>query len=484
MKNFILSSLFILFLFSSCKKSWLEVVPLGNLVAKTTDDYSKLMNDPAFYLNNYDGGWQEPMLMGDDVAAETQYFINRDIFRVPLFQWKDTIYATPDQVAGALQDHSTRVYTLNKIINEVMNSTEGTEAQKKAIRAEALATRAWTHFNMANYYCKPYNASTASSDPGFWYTTQPDVNQSSFPRGTLQQTYDMIIKDLTEALAAIPRIQPFVTRMSRPAVEGILGKVYLFMGRYNDALPLLNAALEDVTANGQTILYNYNETLAPNGSFMPINNMSGPNSPGQDMNNLKEAVLSKVFNSGFYNKISSYGLVLSARAAALYSPGDFRLLFYTNRNPDFTVNVNGRLRKYGVSYSRYGLQLPELYLLQAECKARLNDLSGAVTAVETLRKNRMPVADATVPAPVAGNQAALIKFIVDERTREFAMEGYRWFDMRRLAADPLFAGESYTHTMYNADGTTATYQLKLPERLVLKIPRNVTDANPDIVNNP
>ena len=111
-------------------------------------------------------------------------------------------------------------------------------------------------------------------------------------------------------------------------------------------------------------------------------------------------------------------------------------------------------------------------------------MSGAIADVETLRKNRMPVADAPVPVDTAGNQTNLIKFIIDERIREFALEGYRWYDMRRLSVDPLFAGMNFTHTLYNANGTTTVFTLKQPSRLVLMFPRNVADANPEMQNNP
>lgn len=483
MKRLFLYSVLLISL-SSCKKGWLEVVPFGKQLATTTDDYDKLMNDPALYLYQYSGGWQEPMLMGDEVAVETPYFVNRSLFTPPLFQWKDTIYTNPDQLVQTLYLHSSQMYEINKIINEVMEADGGTEAKKKEIRAEALATRAWSHFNMVNYYGNPYKASTAATDLGFPYNTAADINQTSFPRGTLQQTYDLIIQDYKEALLSIQDKPLFVTRMSRPAVEGLLGKVYMFMGKYSEALPLLNDALAHVTANGQTSLYNYNQTFGTGGSFLPVDVNYGPQSPGQNVNDVQEAVVSKIYNCGPYTQYPNSGLVLAPQAAALYGANDFRLQFYTTRNSDFTPNAGGRLRKYGVQYARFGLQLADLYLLSAECKARLNDLAGAQADLFMLRKNRMPEADAAIPTAIVSNQNALIRFIIDERIREFAMEGYRWFDMRRLSVDPLFAGTSYTHTMYNADGTTTVFTLNQPNRLVLKIPLNIINANPDMVNNP
>jgi hypothetical protein len=196
-----------------------------------------------------------------------------------------------------------------------------------------------------------------------------------------------------------------------------------------------------------------------------------------------------VFYNGpltFGAALGNTGLVITPQTAALYGPTDWRLQFYSAKNSDGSLNPGGRLRKYGVSYSRCGLQLSELYLLRAECEARQNDLAGAKTDVEALRIKRMPAADAPVPGVIATDQTSLIKFIIDERIREFAAEGYRWFDMRRLSVDPLFAGQSFTHTLYNDDvsNSTVVYTLNQPNRLTLQLPVTYINANPGMKNNP
>ncbi|ACU60152.1 RagB/SusD family nutrient uptake outer membrane protein [Chitinophaga pinensis] len=472
--------------FIACKDSFLEVVPLGSQVAVTTDDYDKLMNDPAYYLQSFAGGWQEQTLMEDDIDAEEVYLLQGSQQMLRLFQWQDVIYQQQDQAPWAVTLWLEQLYSLNKIINEVMVSSGGSNEQKRSIRAQALATRAWTYFQFINFYGKPYVESTAGNDPGFPIIEQADVSMTGFTRASVQSVYDFIIKDLNAAIADLP-VKPLIqTRMSRPAAEGLLGKVYLYMGRNDDALKTFNAAFTDL-AGSDSHLYDYNQTLAPGGAFLPVDMMIGPSQgPGNNQNDLTEAVISKVFYNGPYsgNQLGNNGLVLAPWAAALYGASDLRLQLYTNTNPDLSPNTGGRLRKYGVQYARMGLQLPDLYLLRAECKARLNDLQGAVADIETLRKNRMPAADATIPASIAGNQTALIRFIFDERVREFAAEGYRWFDMRRQSVDPLFAGQVFTHTLHKADGTAATYTLKQPNRLVLQLPPTLVNANPGIPNNP
>ena len=472
---------------ASCGKKYLEIVPLGDQVAVTTSDYDKLMNDPAFYFSSGGGGLSEAQLMGDDVDAEAAFFngVDQTGTRDRLFQWSDTPYQRTTTLPLMLQKELTQRYELNKIIIEVMSSTGGTDQQKRSILAEAMATRAWSNFQLASYYCKPYNASTAGTDPGFPIIDTRDVNVTHFTRGTVQQTYDSIIADFRSAISDLPVTPVTPTRMSRAAAEGLLGKVYLFMGRSSDALPLLTDALSIVTTSGFARLYDYNQTLGPGGAFQPIDPYFGPQGPGQNYSDLTEAVLSKVFYNGSYtgNGTGNNGLVLSDAMAALFQPGDLRLLFYTSNDPDGSPNPDGRLRKF-VTYSRWGLQLPELILLSAECKARTNDLSGAKADVESLRVKRMPPADAVVPADTVANQTAMIKFIIDERVREFAMEGYRWNDMRRLSLDGLYTGISFIHHLYDGSGGTTSYTLRQPNRLTLRLPPYIVDSNPGMENNP
>lgn len=475
---------------SACKKDFLNIVPLGSQVASTTNDYDQLMNDPLFYYFNAGGGWQELVLMGDEVGADATYFNQGSAQMINAFQWKDDIVLPTDAMPVECRLQLSGLYQCNKVIAEVESSAGGTDSLKAQIKAEAMATRAWTNFEFINFYAKPYLAATATTDPGWPIIDQANVSISKYQRASVQAVYDFMIRDLTSAIAHLPVKAKILTRMSRPAAEGLLGKIYMFMGRYNDAAPLLKAALADVAAAGVPVLYDYNQTLAPGGSFLPIDPSYGPNSPGEFYTDITESVVSKVFNNGPYSPFNSSpfgnsGLVLAPWAAALYDSADLRLKLYSDTNLDGSVIGGGRLRKYGVEWSRCGLQLADLYLLSAECKARLNDLGGAKNDVELLRKRRMPMPDAAVPVNVASNQTALIKFIIEERIREFAMEGARWFDMRRLSVDPLFTGTTFKHVLYNNDtgNTTTTYTMDQPNRLTLRIPPAIIGLNPGMENN-
>lgn len=480
MKNiFLFSRLVLCILFIgvlvSCKKSFLEIVPKGSQVAETTNDYDLLMSDPHFA--NIDCSVIIPL--GDEVAAVTPYFTNAELRTQRLFRWDAVIYE-PEEDAPELGIMQT-IYSYNKIINEVMGSSGGTEQQKKEIQAEAKAGRAWTYFLLINYYGKPYNEVTAATDPGFPIVKEADINEVKFSRATVKEVYDFIIDDLIEAISVLPSQITHRRRMSGIAANILLAKVYMTMGKFEEALPLLNSAFTGISSSDVPLqLYNYNIVFQPDGLFQPISSM-GPNSPYAWVNS------EVVFMKETYNVWAFWydELVLSPQASSLYKSSDLRLKFYSAASYFGDIYPLSMLRRIGRGNSEIGVILPEFYLLLAECKARLNDLPGAIANVETLRKNRMPEEDAPVPSSITGNKEALVKFILEERIREFALQGYRWLDMRRLSVDPEYnLTVNYTHKVYDLSGNETETITLTPERLTLQFPQKIMNQNPGMKNNP
>ena len=459
----------------SCEKSFLEVVPKGKLIAQQTSDYDLLLNN-SLLLTLVTSA---PMVMGDEVAAIDPYFTSAELRTQRLFRWDDVIYEA-DEKADEMISNMENIYLFNKIINEVMDSDGGTESQKKELRAEALAGRAWINFLMINYYGKPYNASTSMNDPGFPIILESDITGSNYTRATVEEVYNFIIDDLTKAIPDLSSMK-YRSRMSKPTAEAILGKVYVYMGKFEEALQLFNDAFADLNDATEEIgLYDYNVAFSPGGAFFPVNPAFGPTFPVGPYN--KESMYAK-------ESINPWAFVqneilLTPQTMGLFGSTDQRLKLYSSTYFPFGFVPPGFKKKKGPITPQIGFALPELYLLRAECKARLNDLTGAVDDLETLRKNRMPAEDAVVPAEIAGQKMDLLQFIMDERIREFALEGYRWFDMRRLSVDPLFANATYTHVLYSSTGEPEeTYTLR-PERFVLRFPQSVIDQNPGMENNP
>ena len=143
------------------------------------------------------------------------------------------------------------------------------------------------------------------------------------------------------------------------------------------------------------------------------------------------------------------------------------------------------MRAWGQSYANMGVTVPDIVLLIAECKARTGLLTEAAEEIKNFRTTRVTLQDAPVPQAIVNDKVALVKYILEERTREMALTGNRWLDMRRISVEPAFEGTIGTiHQLYDESGNvTATYTLK-PERLTMRFSIYVMEANPNMTNNP
>jgi len=490
-KYILVSFVLMLLMFQiSCRREFLEIVPKGQAIAINTADYEKLLN--ANYLSSQ---FTAGVYQGDEMAALQPDFNNLEgdeqLRQQRLFRYEPRIYnpaSLPNEITGET-NYIRRLYLFNKVINEVMDSKGGSEAQKLALLAEARAGRAICNFMFLSDFTKPYNVATAGTDLGIPNLTVADVTQKDFKRGTLQAAYDLVISDLKEAL---PNLGALTHRrkISKLAAEFYLARVYMSMNNFAAAKAHLDAAFVEVQKAGIPMeLYDYTMVLdAENpdaeGSWYPEGFFGLDNVPIAANNT--EIIYN--INAGWFQFGAVNAFLFSPETASLYTATDRRLNLYSpyklstttaypmgmrRRNTDFFLGIN------------VGPSLPDLYLMRSECLARSNDLSGAVNDLQFLRSKRIAGAAALVPAGIASNQEALVKFILDERIREFAITGLRWLDMRRLSVDPVYSTHiKFTHRIYNQNGVeTASYQLK-PERFVLKFGERMINESKGLEENP
>ncbi len=472
--------------FVGCEK-FLDVKPKGLDIISTTEQYNGLFNNINLfsYLNVRNspsgislalGSAEMPLYMGDDIFSSTG-FLNAVTY-IPFqngFKWTADLYLPTDEANdwGAFYN---QLYPFNLIVNGVMESEGGTTERKKELLAEAKASRAFNHFLVANYFGQPYNAGTASTDLAVPIVTTADVNAANFQRATVQQLYDFVISDLQ---AAIPDLQAKVysrVRMSRPAAQYMLGMIHFQMRNYSAALTELNNCRAGLV--GGTIpvaLNNYNTTMTaapPTGWYNPAQPWRGAAGQPQVFNNQETILTRQLSINGTINRNC---LFLKPNILSLFDAADLRKRMFFDKNfTNGTVALPGSMRN-STPNTNFGPNLPNLLLMSAECKARANDLVGAKADLEELRRNRMPLANATV---TAATQQEMVKFCLNERHREFASTGMRWFDMRRLYLDPVYNNLDRTK-QFDAEVFTLT-----DARLTMRIPAAIIQYNPSMVDNP
>ncbi len=162
----------------------------------------------------------------------------------------------------------------------------------------------------------------------------------------------------------------------------------------------------------------------------------------------------------------------------------------------FSARVNFILMRYA-----------EVLLTYAESKIELNEIDASVlNAINLVRKR------AGQPDAVIGDQTKMRQLIRRERTVELAMEGFRWFDIRRwdiasivmpqkimgIAKDPAVvpAKPNFKLTAINDLNNIPTYEGSESVRMIreirywypklnlLPVPQSERDINPGITQNP
>jgi hypothetical protein len=118
-----------------------------------------------------------------------------------------------------------------------------TEDFKKSITAQAKFLRAHFYFELTRGYNKvPYVDETIDYGSGIELVpNDKDITP-------------MIIKDLQDAIADLPETQGDVGRVNKTAAQAYLGKVYMWLGQYSNALEQFEIVMtEGKTSNGKTL---------------------------------------------------------------------------------------------------------------------------------------------------------------------------------------------------------------------------------------
>jgi hypothetical protein len=134
--------------------------------------------------------------------------------------------------------------------------------------------------------------------------------------------------------------------------------------------------------------------------------------------------------------------------------------------------INNRIIRYA-----------DVLLMKAEAVLQSNgDPAAAIGLVNQVRaRARNMVASGTIPADLSTaetNKTTIMQWIMDERFRELAGEGHRWFDLRRWQmAGFIQLDNTFFSSSNEADMKFDDHYLYFP------IPTNETDVNPNIVQN-
>ena len=458
----IYSLAFVVALFLSACTGWVDIKTKGKLIPEETVNYRYLMNN----TDNFRQTATYPDVASDDICVsdvEQQNAMYETNKFCAVYTWADVLYDQSENDTELNKLYQI-IYNCNVVIDEVFDSKNGTDEEKREIYAEALVHRADAYWVLANTYGAPYRAATATTDKCVPLLTTPRVD-GSLPRATVAEVFDQIIKDLTEAKGALPELPEYNFYPSQAAVYALLARTYLVMGDYDQAKTNAQEALKL-----QSGLLNLEDYVDGNVAY-PENK------------NDAEVILAKMPITTF--TYSPFLLVLSDDLLDLFEETDLRYQLFTTSLTDYGTTYVGRAFSKDKLYSttqyyptyeghNMGPCVPEMMLIEAECLAREDDADGAMNLVNQLRQKRFKAVD--YEALTAANAKDALGIVLDERRRELMCHGLRWSDQRRLANDPDFPTQTVTRVF---KGTTYTLEPN-SSRYVFPIGEKYLEENPEI----
>jgi hypothetical protein len=354
----------------------------------------------------------------------------------------------------------------------LLANSEGFEGENKEnIVAEAKALRALAHFDLVTFWGKiPTQSGDANGSLGVAYVTEPDPTIEP-ARETVGTTYDLIVKDLTEAAAGI-NVTNDVGRMNRDAVNTLLSRVYLYMGQWQKAVDAANLVSTPVAPRSDVVDVWTDSSRSGLLFYIP-----------NELPVLGISIGVTWSQGGLTNLIPEY--VVSYDFYNSFAADDIRKEAYTMQaaNNADGLQFNAIKKLYGREGQSNGqvdikiLRAAEAYLNKAEAYFNLGNESAARTALDAVRTKRY-----TTP-PSGETGSALRDAIRLERRFEFAFEYQRFFDLKRwgLSIDRDGFGDL-------ADGTgTPSDQQSLAagnNKFQLPIAQSSLDQNPNLVQNP
>ncbi len=446
---FILLSLF----YFSCRKDFLNVNPDNSFTVPTTLQDCQALLDNPLVLNGW-GNSGYPSLGetgSDDYTTTSGLYSNYSDIDQQAVIWSPQIF-TGQQVDDWAVTYRA-VFTANDVLSTLSKiDSGGSQATPwKNIRGSALFFRAFSFYQLAQIFAPAYDSAKAAEDWGIPLRLSSDVNEK-ISRASVQQTYDQILQDLSQARTLLPKDTfGLATRPSRAAIFGLLSRIYLDARNYPLALRYADSCLQ---LNHQLMTY---DTIPPPPPINPF--------PFHRFN--PEVIFHAAYlASGPSAPFRSYA---DSQLVQTFQANDLRKkLFFQGK---YFV---GRYDEKG--YNFCGVAVDEMMLTRAECYARAGNTTAAMADLNTLLQTRW-AAGTFIPFTATDATDAL-RQILPERRKELLFRGTRWSDLRRLNKDARTA-LTLTRTV---NGKTFTLTPGDP-RWVYPIPDDVLSFNPGMPQN-
>jgi hypothetical protein len=327
-------------------------------------------------------------------------------------------------------------HTNNIIANIKIDDTS--KPSLKYLKGQAYALRANNYLNLVRQYQFTY-AKDAKAKAVPIYTEPTTPSTVPKPRATVEEIYNLVISDLTDAEKLLTGYTRTVkNRPDLNVVYGLFARAYLTQEKWELARDYAVKARV-----GYPI-------MTPEQYTQGFSDVSNPEwiwgHPQTVTQNLGGASYLAYIETTPYttdaagtNLYYGYNSIMpDPNFIALFSQNDIRkTLFDIAKQPTEALYRGYRYKKFRNKYPNHEghivlMRSSEQLLIEAESKARLNNLQRAVETLNELRRKRN-LADLSAGL----DKTRLIDEILLERRKELWGEGFRLYDILRTQTAPV-----------------------------------------------
>lgn len=418
----------------SCEDELLNLSPIsqvstGNFYQTESDFNSAVLAayNSLQQLNN-NVNWKMQEIRADNAYADptrregNQYIDNFEVA------------VTDGDVAGFWRISYNAIFKTNIILNKI-GDIDLIEQKKDLIIGQAKFIRALVYFDLVRSF----------GDVPL-VTKVPSLSESyEMGRAPLEEVYNTIINDLSDAAELLPleyELDSDIGRATKGAANGLLGKVYLTIGKHQDA----KSVLEKVINSG---IY----SLLP--SFSDIWKIENQNnaeivfaiqySDGTGNGNEFNYIFAPLTRGADINPGTGLGMSRpTAELIRAFDEEDTRMSstlspYEINPNTNDTVS-NAYFRKFLANQQvRDGgqdwpiLRYSDILLMYAEALNELDDLNGAIDQLNLVRLRAFGGNEEKLYSTESITNSNQFKdILLNERRLELACENHRWFDLLRF----------------------------------------------------
>ena len=381
-------------------------------------------------------------LVTDEATLPTENNTGRGVI---VYRWQYDA-GTGGEASVSFRDFYFALNRVNKILDNIDGvpaNDAAEEATKKQIRGEALALRAYCHFELLKSFAAGFNA----SDLGVAYMSNSVIGSPS--RNTTGEVFTKAKADLAASLTFLPTSLTQNTRFTRNAVIALQAQIALYEKDWDGALTYSSQLISTVPLATPTQFQAIWKDQSNAEVIWKLKRNVGDNRIGDTY---FDRTQNKIIYAPSKELRDTYDQVNDVRFGAyVLDLGGGRFTLNKYRGGD-AANVN----LADIKVFRAG----EIYLIRAEANAEKNNLVAGAADLNALRRARIT----GYVDEVFAAKDALLNAIMLERFKELAFEKSRYFDLKRKLLNITRIPEDAINALgaVNLDPSKREYLMPIP----------------------